>query len=289
MIRSSATPALPVGPTTRAFSLIEVLVAMAVLSLIMVLMVQISDGILASTRIQNQQLDSVATARRAVDIMYSDISSAIVGPTATLLVRENTPNTPFLAMVSQRFGPSTAPANYRCLAIQYVMDGDGNLFRRNAAVAFGDNLLQKATENIPTPDIPVASGILGFTLRIITTDTSSPVQELNSTPSPSWAVPSVADTTYNGLSVPAGWKALVPPGSKFVTEPTKTSRALEIWVAAIEPQSYRLLEETGKLTAARNVFQGSNPSTWRNQFDAADIPPTVKSSLRIINKTVPLP
>ena len=273
---------------------------MAVLVLLMVMMVQISNGILTSTRIQNQQLDSVASARRAIDILTKDISTAIVGTSSTILVRPLTPGQDFIAMVCQRLGPTSANLDtYRFLAVQYSMDSSGQLFRKYNAVNFptsstSPNLLTSATISNPTPPIPLASGLLGFSLRILTTDTStatSSIRLLSDSASPSWAVPNTSDTTYNGLTVPSGWKALVPPGATFVTQPTRTSRAIEIWVAAIEPQTYALLESSGQLSAAQGVF--SNPSTsphdWRTAFDAADVPASAKSALRIINKTVPLP
>lgn len=282
------------GDCRAGFSLIEVLTATAVLAIILVLMVQITDGILSSTRTQNRQLDSVAAARRALDTLTIDFATALFNTEATALLRQPAANQPFLAMVCNRPGPvGSGAGNHRFLAVQYEYNpSEGNLYRNYKSVLFdssSENLLQRATgSGFQTPSIPIAQGILGLSVEVLTMTGD---KTLNDSPSPSWAAPNLGspgDRDYNGLQVPSGWLALIPPYAPFAARPSETSTAIRVWIAATEPQTLELLEKTGKLTNALTIFNNHSPKDWRAVLDQSSLPPAAKSSTRILQRTFPL-
>ncbi|MCX7712628.1 MAG: prepilin-type N-terminal cleavage/methylation domain-containing protein [Chthoniobacterales bacterium] len=272
--------------SVRGFSLVEVLTATAVLALILLLMVQITDGILNSTRLQNRQLDSVAAARRALDTITTDFTNGIVTNEVSILLREASPNMPFLALLTNRPPPRNA-SQHRFLAVQYEYDSQkAKLYRNYKSVSFSDSKLfnEMASSDFNRPDIPLAGGILGFYLEVFTTDESNPIKVPSDAVSDDWATTS----DYNGYSVPSGWKALLTPSSSFAKNPGKTTFSIRIWMAATEPQSLDLLEKTGKLSTTLGIFSNHDPRDWRTALDASSLPPAVKSSTRILQRTFPV-
>lgn len=265
----------------RAFTLIELLTAMAVLAVILVMMLQVTNGVLQSTRAQNQQLDSVATARRALDIMVSDLELASLGDQTSILTSTPAGTNLFAALTSRR-GPGDSPANHRFLAVRYNMDTNNRVFRAYGSVNFNspDLLSRTVSGTTTTPSEPLASGILALQIFALTEDGDR--QSAFGTASPSWAT-----NNYGGQAVPGGWQALVTGRAAWAASLTNRTRALEIWIAALDPRSYELLEKSGKLNTARAALSGT-PSGWREQFDAAEIPPPTKSALRVLNRTIPL-
>ena len=81
------------------------------------------------------------------------------------------------------------------------------------------------------------------------------------------------------------------PASASTVPMNQRAIALEVWVASLDPQSIALLEDLGSAQSTlQSLFTGTPPEDWRNQADQqGGLPPRVKSSLRILNKTLPLP
>lgn len=262
------------------FTILEVLVAAAVLALVLVMMLQVTEGILRSTRAQNQQMDSVAAARRALDVLVNDLKSAVSGNSAAILAR-TAPSDDILALLTQRRGPQGA-AGHRFLAVQYSTNSAGQLLRSYRSATFAEtNLLQSAALP-PTPPLqPLAEGILAFRVFARTQDGSTNL--LSSSGGSGWA----ATGSYNGLPVPSGWQALITPAATWSASGNRAT-ALEIWLAALDPQNFSLLQSSGTLGNAQAALAGT-PDTWRNTFDGASLPSPAKSALRILHRTVPLP
>ena len=275
----------PFPATTRryssAFSLIEVLVATAVLALILVLITQVVDGIMQSIQVQNRQLDSASSARRALDVIEADLRTAVISPDASILISGTAQ--PPLAFLSRRRGPDGAP-NHRLLAISYSLNEDGELRRGYRSVRFDDtDLLAAALTDPPENQVSVLSkGILAWSVRVVA---GGEKKSLGATPA---ADEDWATATYNGLTVPSGYQALIAAGPAFANGLKNRATALEIWIAAVDPTAERILQDSGTLSAARTAL-GSDPAAWRQALDTSSLPPPVKSSARVLNKTIPLP
>jgi len=257
----------------RAFTILELLVAMTVLAMILVLMVQVVDGIMKSTKTQSQQMDSVAAARRTLDIMLTDIQSSANGEASAILVPAGT-STNLLALLTTRRGMSGAP-NHRFLSVAYSTNANNQIIRSYGSVNFSQtDLLTAATTT--TESSPLASGVLAVQVRAL--GDGANIYPIANTPTNNWAT-----NVYNGVPVPTAYQALLTPSPAFSGALTNKTRALEIWIAAVDVQNYQLLGSAGIATLAP-LFT-NDPSTWRAAIDAAAIPSPAKSAIRILNKS----
>ena len=262
-----------------AFTILELLVSMAVLAIILVMLLQVVNGLLQSTRTQSQQMDSVASARRALDVMASDLQNAVIGENSAILVPTAVGSNLF-ALLAARRGPSGSASN-RFLAIKYSTNSSNQLVRSYGSVDFSQtNLLSAATNTATTPIEPLAKGILAVQVLAITEATNYPLPTTNST---NWST-----TNYNGLNVPDDWQALITRSPAFASSLTNRTRALEVWIAAVDDQNFQILKDSSKLSVAQGLL-ASAPTTWRSNLDYSAIPNQTKSGIRILNKTIALP
>ncbi|MCX6970672.1 MAG: prepilin-type N-terminal cleavage/methylation domain-containing protein [Verrucomicrobia bacterium] len=258
----------------KAFTILELLVSMAVLAMILVMLLQVVNGILQSTKTQSQQMDSAGAARRMLDVMQADLSKAIVGENAAIFVNSSSPG---LAFLTARRGP-TGSVGHRFLAVQYGLGGTNNtqLTRSYGSSSFANTNLLLDTVNTPTNSV-LADGILGFQIRVLT---SSSNYASTGTPSANWAT-----NNYNNVPGPGGWNALLTGSPSFAAGLPNRARALQIWVAAVDKQSLQLVSAT----SAQAVF-GTDPTAWQSSVDTStNLPAPVKSCIRILTKTFALP
>ena len=274
------------------FTLVELLTAMAVLVLLLALIFQIVNSILQSTNEQSRQMESSASARRALDVINADIQNAVVGNDAAILVPNVATTSNLLAMMTTRRGPNDpnapgSPINNRFLAISYSTNASNQLFRSYGAVGYGEtNILSAAVgDATTTPTNPLASGILAIAAIALTDDgTNYPV---TNTPlaGENWST-----NNYNGNAVTNGYNALITMSPTFAQGWTNRAYALQIWIASVDQRNYSILTNTGNLDAAATAISTStNPSGWRDAIDGAAIPSTVKSGIRVLSKTIQLP
>ncbi len=265
----------------QAFTLIELLTAMAVLALILVMMLQVVNGLLQSTRTQSQQMDSVATARRALDVITSDLNHAVVGENATILAPDGANSNLFALLVSRR-GISGA-TDHRFLAVSYSTNASNQLIRSYGSVSYGQTNMLEAVTDVSSPVEPLARGILAIQVRAIADGTNS--YAFTNAASANWST-----NNYNGFTAPAGYKALLVRGPTFVSflpSSTNFTRGVEVWITAVDDQNYSLLESANQLATTRDLL-GADPTAWQTAIDTSTIPPQAKSGIRILNKTIPL-
>ena len=242
---------------------------MAVLALILALLLQVVNGILQSTKTQSQQMDSVGTARRMLDVIEADLSKAVVGENAAIFVNASSPG---LAFLTARRGP-TGTTGHRFLAVQYGLTNTTQLSRSYGSFGFANTNLLLDTVSTSGSSV-LADGILGFQIRVLT---SSSNYASTSTPSGNWAT-----NNYNNTPGPTGWNALITGSPSFASGLTNRARALQIWVAAVDQQSLHL-------AANATATFGADPTAWQSSLDSSSLPAPVKSSTRILTKTIPLP
>lgn len=261
------------GSSLRGFTLIELLTSMAVLALILVLLLQVVNGILQSTQTQTRQMDSVAAARRILDVMETDFSKAVLGNNAAVMVRQGA-GAPSIAFLSERRGPA---ADHRALAVRYDLEDPARFVRSYGSVDFEKVNLLDAAVNDATIRPALADGILAFQIRFL--DNSG--VEIDSA---SLAAPLVVDS-LNGFAAPGGWQALRTHTNAAPTEAEEHISSLQIWIAAVDEQNLSIVD----VVATRSIF-GPDPTSWRADVDSSTaLPPRVKSGIRILTKTIPLP
>lgn len=291
-------------PTTRSrrsrhgFTIIELLAATAVLSLLVVLLLSIINSTLQSSKIVNQQIDATQGARRALDAISSDIVNAVVSNSATILC-QSYEGAPSLAFLTNGRGPSAAQTSPRYLAVNYRLE-NRMLTRSYQSVGWGSaNLLAAAETAAPNAlgssslsggRSILSTGILQFSASAVLENGSR--VSLLTTPSTAWGAS--GSVLYHGLTVPTGWTALVPatkPLPDPLTDATSRVRSIVFAVAAIDSQNQKLLEESTTLP----IF--AQPSgalvdpvpQWESSLAAASVPNSVRSSIRFLTKTVQLP
>lgn len=269
---------------SRAFSLIELLVAMAVLAMVLVLISQATNGILQSTRIQTRHMDAVSTARRAMDVIAQDLRLAVINDQLGVLVPTTGTDRRMLFLTSRR-GPASA-TDHRFLALRYDYNpGAGELRRPYRSVPATDNITLGSLDDgtFVSPSHPLADGVLGFSLQAIDeTGQTHPMDPAN--PSPNWA-----SADYNGQSAPPGYAALITAGPSFTRGLEARTRAIEISIAAVDQQMGELIREGNFASAVQSAVSGA-PKSWRETIDQSnELPGMIKAGIRILRKTIPLP
>ena len=251
---------------------------MAVLALILVMMVQVVNGLLQSTRTQSQQMDSVATARRALDVIAADINNAVIGENAAVLTPDGVDSNLF-ALVTSRRGANGA-VNHRFLAVRYSTNTNSQLIRSYGSLNFGETNLLTGTTNATNSAGPLAKGILAIKVLALADGTNT--YALGSAASNNWST-----NIYNGFAPPSGYNALITRAPSFSSGLTNRTRAIDVWITAVDDQNYTVLEGGGKLATVRNLL-GTDPTAWRGAIDSASIPSQAKSGIRILRKTIPV-
>jgi len=267
-------------PDFAAFTLIELLTAMTVLALILVLMSQVVGGLLQSTRTQTQQMNGIAAARRALDVMATDFQNAVVGENAAILVPD-AGGTNLFAFLTTRQGP--AGSNPRFLAVRYATNSQNQLVRAYDAVGFTATDLIAAAPAASSPVEPLVRGLLAIQAAAVADGTN--YYWLTNAPTANWAT-----NSYNGSTLPAGFKALLTTGPSFSSALTNRTRAIEVWVAAVDEQEFERLRASSTLSLVQSLLNGSPTGArgWRSAIDAAALPAQTKSAIRILNKTIPV-
>ncbi len=263
---------------SSAFTLLELLVAMAVLALVLVFMTQAVNGVLQSTRAQNQQMDGVASARKALDVMESDLKAAVIDNTRTILVPDSSANSNLFTLYADRRGP-VGTTGHRFLAVAYSTNTQRELVRSYGSESYNT---VGASANV-TPAQPLAKGILAFQMRVRTE--TGQVFQAKSPASANWST-----NNFNGTPTANGFKALIFRQSPFAQSLTNRTAALELWLVAADENSLTVLNESGTLSAISTALANqTDPDRWRETIDTSSIPPPIKSNLRILRKSVPMP
>jgi type II secretory pathway component PulJ len=264
----------------RAYTLVEMLTAVSVLALMLVMMFQVIDGIFRASRRQNREMESVATGRRALDVMTIDLQNALFTGNATLLA-PSSPESNLFAMLSTRRGENSA-GTPRFLAVSYSLDDSNQIIRSYGPVDYQATNLFIATLQAPVnTSLPLAKGVLALQARAVTDSTNYP---LSGPSSSNWA----SAGSYNGYTIPSGYNAILAHSEGLARGLTNCTLAIEVWIAVVDDQNYALLKSSGKL-ASLCASLGEDPSLWRVQVDALTIPSDIKSGVRIQKKTIPLP
>ena len=246
----------------------------------LVLMFEVIDGTFRATRKQNRSMESVATGRQALDVMETDLENAVFNGNATLLA-PSSPGSNIFAMLVNRRGANSTEAP-RFLAVSYSLNSSNQIIRSYGGVDYGSTNLMADTLSAPVNEsLPLAKGVLAVQARAVTDSTNYP---LSGTASPNWAT----TESYNGSAVPTGYNAILAHSLGLARGLTNCTQAIEIWVAVVNIQDYTLLRNSGKLSPLIASF-GTDPSAWRAQVDAQQIPADIKSGVRIQKKTVSLP
>lgn len=273
-----------------AFTLLELLVASAVLALLLVLLLQVASHTMQASRITTQQLDATQAARRVIDTLAVDLSSSVSEGAAVLYQPKGASVS--LAFLTSARGPATAAQPPRFLAVSYQLT-DSKMMRLYQGVDWSTKDLLAAAESAAASGTPtvLSPGILQFAVLALLEDGKTVVNLQNNTATPPLAEPPVwrasGTQLFLGQTVPTSWSALV--SSNFPASPRSPRvQALLVAVAAIDEQSLVLLSNSD-----RGLFGSPTTSDpvkeWEGVLTGSSLPGPARSAIRFHSKVIPLP
>lgn len=247
----------PIGlrPHARGFTILEVLVAAAVLILILGVLLQLSGNTLQATKASQRQMESAQRSRSIADALSADLDNLIVTEGTGLYVRANGQSLD-LAFLTRSRGP-LGTANVRALAVVYTLSGT-DMVRKTVPVPWSEtDLIGAALSALSSSNVSTLSeGILNFQISfVLSTGELVPFST-----TVNWASDAV-----RGKTLADDFYALTLPSSNG----TATSvQALVFSLASLDVQTANLPEATS-LAAALSGVEVPDGQTPREAWDAA--------------------
>lgn len=260
-----------------AFTIVELLAAMAVLVLLLSLVMQILGHTFRATHTVQQQISATQQTRAVLDALESDLANLIVENGLTIFTKSSGSNgDTVLAFLTRSRGPAGA-VNFRFMGVAYELVNH-EMRRRSLPVSWNDkNLVDKAVGAAAAQESSIlARGILRFEAVAVLQngDTVSLVQS--------------SHREHFGQPVPEGYLAIdlrVPPASS----PERQVVALTVAVAAVDQQNLGIpgVADMGKCLPSPTV--GKSPlQTWKEALASGElgsIPRPALAALRMTQKT----
>lgn len=237
------------------FTILEVLVAAAVLILILGVLLQLSGNTLQATRASQRQMESAQRARSIADALSADLDNLIVTEGRGLYVRTNG-HTLDLAFLTRSRGP-LGTANPRALAVVYSLSGT-DMVRKTVPIPWSEtDLAGSAISALSSSNVSTLSeGILNFELSfVLSTGKLMPFSS-----SADWA-----SDTIRGKKLTDDFYALTLPTSNGAAT---SVQALVFSLASLDVQTANLPEATS-LAAALSGVEVPDGQTPREAWDAA--------------------
>lgn len=266
-----------------AFTIVELLVASAVLCLILALLLQVINGTLQSSRLINQRLDATEGARRALDILATDLGNCVIDSDTFILASANQD----MAFITRGRGPRGVSTRF--LAVNFRVNADHELIRSFKPIAWGtSDLLAQSVESATGTKSVLSRGILALSIQAILEDGRSvPIFPIDSSAA-------VVKEKLNSVIIPSNWGALRSNASSTEIGSDLYARSLLITVVAVDERNYKLLESSGSLMRIINVLTqplaDENISLkWSSSLDNSSFELPAKAAIRILSKTVELP
>lgn len=248
----------------RAFTLIEMLVSVAVFSLLVVLLLQISGGFASGTQNAKRAMDAASEARGVLDRLGFDLMGMVKSGGVVPEITKSTGNDSIRFLSNVR----SAGTDSRLAVVDYEMDtnfsGDpiasnfnSDIKLGRAAVPFTWN--EKLGTNLPSTTnkhLVIGESILRFEITLLD-ENSLPI-----------ATPPMDDSTPPKLDL------------------TKIS-AIVVTIATLDPTSRSKLS-TGDLDAINLPDPTNNQDAmalWNEVITSASQPQVVKENLRIFERT----
>lgn len=265
-----------------AFTLIELVAAVAVLALILLMLSQISGGAIRATNGSLKKLDATRQTRAVLDTLTEDLAQLVsTNGASTIFVRNDGPNAR-LTFVSRRRGPQ-GMTDLRFLAVTCYLNGT-HLVRSVSPVIWSqaDLVAEVFRSGTPLDSSELAAGIVRFEIAL---------QLDNGTVVPLHQAGSWITTTWNGTPLPEQFKALQL--ATVLRDPAKPKvKGLIVAVAALDEGNLKL---PGVPVLGSRLDEGTGPTpleAWNAAISAGKlqgIPPSANAALSLLQKTFSLP
>ncbi|PAW77481.1 MAG: hypothetical protein B9S32_10810 [Verrucomicrobia bacterium Tous-C9LFEB] len=273
-------PMLPVAPRSgrSGFSLMELLVAMAVLVIISALLFQISEQTHRAVRTSHQQMDATQQARIVLDTLSADFSNLVAQNGFTVFVKQDGTNTKLCFLARSR-GPAGS-SDFRFMAIGYALEGS-EMVRRSSPMTWSEmDFVTKPVNVMTTGDRDIlAKGVLRFeAVAVLENGAIVPVTQSGL-------------TTLFGDVVPGGFAALPLNKPPFTASQSRVT-ALIVAVASVDEQNISLPRVSQIADLLKSPAAGRTPlDLWTetvNSSEFAVLPRPAVAALQMIQETIPL-
>ena len=264
------------------FSLVEMLAALAVFTLILEMLFQIFNNTVAATQASRQQMDATQQGRQVLDSLGEDLTYLVLQEgAATIFVKDDGPNSRITFLTRSR-GPKDA-ADFRFLAVSYRLEGN-ELVRGTAPVAWSDKELMPralAADTVADPEILTQNALRFQFMLILDNGQTVPLSQPGL-----WKTNTLSET-----QLPPDYYALTLAGP--VTDPANPRvRSIAVAVAALDPQNMKFKVADSLAVALGNPALGQTPSEkWNAALATGDLsgfPRPVVTALRVVQSTFPL-
>jgi len=279
----------------RGFTLVEVLTAIAVLSLILVILAQMLGFTARTTGLSSHQMSATQNARLVLDAMDRDFASLLSQNGETVCVLPLTTSNPKvssfqIAFLSNARGPVSAGSQFRYLAVTYTYQfTNSQVIRETEPITWSlSNPMQELLA--PTGTVqssPLASYVLAFEAVLSLDDGSTvPLPSSTSTPDTWWT------TTINGQALPNNYIALVlskPP----INPSNRRVRAITVAIAALDKQTFQFpnIANINPDLASPTINNQTPVESWNSalsQGNPSGVPSVAIATLHFDQRSFPL-
>lgn len=243
-------------PTSRGFTLVELLVATAVMALLLTLLLQISGNALDYTRASRQSMDTIQRTRATLDSLEADLQNLVSIEGLTIFTKQDALNNTSIAFLTRNRGPKGV-SDFRFMAVAYELEAGGNIVRRCQPVSWSSqNPLQDLANTLKNGSAStLADSVLRLEAAFILDDGTIVTPKENG----NWLT-----TSLDGENFPGnldGFSAILQ--SKLPLNPSaKRVQALALGAAALESQVYRLPNASAMGSALHTPAPSSNQTPF---------------------------
>ncbi|MCX6971852.1 MAG: prepilin-type N-terminal cleavage/methylation domain-containing protein [Verrucomicrobia bacterium] len=294
------------------FSLIELLVATAVMAMLLVMTLQVLSQTNAAIRSSDRQMGTASEVRGALDRLETDFSTAMLTGGATALVLDSNADNSFIRFIclsrAREDGTTDQPrgaiVGYGINDIKETIGGRqvqyGTLTRGDGRARFSATnstlaqIFQKLSQSPPPSDFmkwePLGSGLVRFHISYLLDDGSIvQIPPVYSMLSPQDNLPT---SFLNGLPLNPGWMAVAfsranaPASGRYV-------KALIVAVAGLSAEGVALAEQAGKLGEVTSKLKSPSGNetamqVWETNLNAITFTP-LRQGLRFYQRTIAVP
>jgi prepilin-type N-terminal cleavage/methylation domain-containing protein len=264
---------------SRAFSLVELLVAVSVFALLLVLLIQILGGVLQATNFSQRQLEARENIQAVLGSFEQDCGSAVTQFGVPIYVTREADGNARFAFLTRNRG-SSATTNSRFLAVDYQRKEDGRMVRVSGPLIWSElGVAQAAVQpGTGTNVSELAENIIRFEALAELGDGT--LVDLDSGEAGSGVF-------ADGTPIPGNFR-----GVTFPATGTNAVKSIIVSVAALDRRSMEILESAGSLSqlvAALGTGTGRTPlERWSSalrsgSLDALPLP--VRETIQFAERT----
>jgi len=301
---------------TGGFSLIELLVATAVMAMLLVMTLQVLSQTNAAIRSSDRQMGTASEVRGALDRFETDFSTAMLTGGATALVLDSNSDNSYIRFICLSRArddgtmnqPRGAIIGYGVNDIKETIGGRqvqyGTLIRGDGRARFSlanstlAQVFQKLSQSPPPSDFmtwePLGSGLVRFHISYLLDDGS--IVQIP----PAYSMLSPQDNLpvsfLNGLPLNPGWMAVAfSPSNAPASGPLQGRyvKALIVAVAGLSAEVVALAEDAGKLSEVTSLLKSPTGNetalqVWETNFNDMTFAP-LRQGIRFYQRTIAVP